>query len=142
MKKSLLKDTVRQIKNTFKRFLSILLIVFLGVGFFAGIRATSPDMKDAVDTYYDSQNMMDLEVISTLGLTKDDIKAIKNIDGVENAVLAHSFDATVKTEDKDIVVKVESLPTEINELKIIEVQKGDYISEDDIIRYEDCYGRI
>ncbi len=120
MKKSLLKDTVRQIKNTFKRFLSILLIVFLGVGFFAGIRATSPDMKDAVDTYYDSQNMMDLEVISTLGLTEDDIKAIKNIDGVENAVLAHSFDATVKTEDKDIVVKVESLPTEINELKIIE----------------------
>lgn len=120
MKKSLLKDTVRQIKNTFKRFLSILLIVFLGVGFFAGIRATSPDMKDAVDTYYDSQNMMDLEVISTLGLTEDDIKAIKNIDGVENAVLAHSFDATVKTENKDIVVKVESLPTEINELKIIE----------------------
>lgn len=120
MNKSLLKDTVRQIKNTFKRFLSILLIVFLGVGFFAGIRATSPDMKDAVDTYYDSQNMMDLEVISTLGLTEDDIKAIKNIDGVENAVLAHSFDATVKTEDKDIVVKVESLPTEINELKIIE----------------------
>lgn len=120
MKKSLLKDTVRQIKNTFKRFLSILLIVFLGVGFFAGIRAASPDMKDAVDTYYDSQNMMDLEVISTLGLTEDDIKAIKNIDGVENAVLAHSFDATVKAADKDIVVKVESLPTEINELKIIE----------------------
>ena len=49
MKKSLLKDSVRQIKNTFKRFLSILLIVLLGVGFFAGMQATSPDMKEAVD---------------------------------------------------------------------------------------------
>lgn len=51
MKKALVKDSIRQIKNTFKRFLSIVLIVFLGVGFFAGIRATSPDMKDTVDTY-------------------------------------------------------------------------------------------
>ena len=76
MKKSLLKDSIRQIKNTFKRFLSILLIVLLGVGFFAGIRAASPDMKEAVDKYFDEQNMMDIEVASTLGLTDNDIKAL------------------------------------------------------------------
>lgn len=62
MKKSLLKDSVRQIKNTFKRFLSILLIVLLGVGFFAGMQATSPDMKEAVDEYFDAQNMMDINI--------------------------------------------------------------------------------
>ena len=50
MEKSLLKDSVRQIKNTFKRFLSIVAIVLIGVGFFAGITATSPDMKDTIDT--------------------------------------------------------------------------------------------
>ena len=48
MKKALMKDSVKEIKNTFKRFLSILMMAFLGVGFFAGVRATSPDM---VDTY-------------------------------------------------------------------------------------------
>ena len=72
MEKSLLKDSVRQIKNTFKRFLSIVAIVLLGVGFFAGITATSPDMKDTIDTYFDDEDVMDIEVISTLGLTDED----------------------------------------------------------------------
>ena len=60
MEKSLLKDSVRQIKNTFKRFLSIVAIVLLGVGFFAGITATSPDMKDTIDTYFDDEDVMDI----------------------------------------------------------------------------------
>ena len=58
MEKSLLKDSVRQIKNTFKRFLSIVAIVLLGVGFFAGITATSPDMKDTIDTYFDDEDYL------------------------------------------------------------------------------------
>lgn len=120
MKKSLLKDSIRQIKNTFKRFLSILLIVLLGVGFFAGIRAASPDMKEAVDQYFDDQNMMDIEVISTLGLTDNDIEALKKLDGIKDINPAYSFDATVKTEEKDVVVKIESMPESINMLKLIE----------------------
>ena len=86
MKKALVKDSIRQIKNTFKRFLSIVLIVFLGVGFFAGIRATSPDMKDTVDTYYDLQDVMDIEVLSTLGLTQNDIEALKDVEGINDIV--------------------------------------------------------
>lgn len=120
MKKSLLKDSIREIKNTNKRFLSILLIVLLGVGFFAGIRATSPDMKDAVDKYFDEQNMMDIEVISTLGLTDDDIKALELVEGIEEVIPTYSFDATVKTEDKDIVVKIKSMPENINKLVLKE----------------------
>ena len=120
MKKSLLKDSIRQIKNTFKRFLSILLIVLLGVGFFAGIRAASPDMKEAVDKYFDEQNMMDIEVASTLGLTDNDIKALSEVEGIKAVSPAYSFDATIKTEDKDIVVKIESMPSDINKLKLIE----------------------
>lgn len=116
MKSSLLKDSIREIKNTYKRFLSILLIVLLGVGFFAGIRATSPDMKEAVDKHFDEQNMMDIEVISTLGLTDDDIKALELVEGVKEVNHTYSFDATVKTEDKDIVVKVKSMPENINKL--------------------------
>ena len=77
MKNVIVKDTVKEIKNTFKRFLSILLVVLLGVGFFAGIKATSPDMKKTIDKYFDEQNVMDIEVISTLGLTEKDIQTLE-----------------------------------------------------------------
>ncbi len=70
MSKTLLKENIKEIKNSFKRFLSILLIVLLGVGFFAGIKATSPDMEDTVDQYFNATNVMDIELISTLGLTR------------------------------------------------------------------------
>lgn len=120
MKRSLLKDSIRQIKNTFKRFLSILLIVLLGVGFFAGMQATSPDMKEAVDEYFDAQNMMDIEVISTLGLTCDDINELKNVEGVSQVNPAYSFDASINTDKKDIVVKIESIPEDINKIILLD----------------------
>ncbi len=119
MKKALVKDSIRQIKNTFKRFLSIVLIVFLGVGFFAGIRATSPDMKDTVDTYYDLQDVMDIEVLSTLGLTQNDIEALKNVEGINEVEGSYSFDATVSNEEKEFVIKVKAMPDNINKIKLI-----------------------
>lgn len=119
MKKALIKDSIRQIKNTFKRFLSIVLIVFLGVGFFAGIRATSPDMKDTVDTYYDLQDVMDIEVLSTLGLTQDDIEALKNVEGINDIEGSYSFDATVSNEEKEFVIKVKAMPENINKIKLM-----------------------
>ena len=79
MKKALLKDSMKEIQNTYKRFISILLMAFLGVGFFAGIRATSPDMIATIDAYYKQQNVYDIEVLSTLGLTQEDIEALKQI---------------------------------------------------------------
>lgn len=119
MKKALVKDSIRQIKNTFKRFLSIVLIVFLGVGFFAGIRATSPDMKDTVDTYYDLQDVMDIEVLSTLGLTQNDIEALKDVEGINEVEGSYSFDATVSNEEKEFVIKVKAMPENINKIKLM-----------------------
>ena len=114
MEKSLLKDSVRQIRNTFKRFLSIVAIVLLGVGFFAGITATSPDMKDTIDTYFDDEDVMDIEVISTLGLTDEDIEALKQVDGTKEVVGTYSIDATFSNDKKEYVVKIESMPDTIN----------------------------
>ena len=83
VKKALLKDSFKEIKTSYKRFISILLMALLGVGFFSGLRAASPDMLDSIDTYYKNQNVYDIEVISTLGLTDEDIEALKQVENVE-----------------------------------------------------------
>ena len=92
MKKALLKDSIKEIKNTYKRFLSIMLMSFLGVGFFAGIRAASPDMKETIDNYFKDKNVYDIELISTLGLTDDDVKILSNNEYVSDIIGTYSKD--------------------------------------------------
>ena len=106
LKKALLKDTFKEIKKSYKRFISILLMALLGVGFFAGLRASSPDMVDSIDTYYKNQNVYDIEVMSTLGLTDSDIEALENIENVESVYGTYSKDGIIKTNDKEIVSKI------------------------------------
>lgn len=120
LKNVLLKDSVKEIKNTFKRFLSILLVVLLGVGFFAGIKATSPDMKKTIDKYFDEQNVMDIQVISTLGLTEDDLKTLQNIDGVEKVSASYYQDAIVQVQDSEYVMRMESIADDMNMLVLVE----------------------
>lgn len=120
MKNAIYKDTVKEIKNTYKRFLSILLVVLLGVGFFAGIKATSPDMKKTVDKYFDDLNVMDIQVISTLGLTNDDIEIIKQIEEIENVEGSYSQDVIVSIDEEDAVIKLETITNEMNQLEIID----------------------
>ena len=118
MKTALIKDGLKEIKISYKRFLSILLIVLLGVGFFAGLRATSPDMKKTLDTYFDDLNVMDAQVISTLGLTDDDITSIKNLENVEQVEGSYQTDATVTIGDEEVVVKLETFSDNINKLNL------------------------
>ena len=106
MKKALFKDSIREIKYTYKRFISILLMAFLGVGFFAGIRAASPDMVDTIDTYYKNQNVYDIQVISTLGLTDDDVHALSNVENVEQVVATFENDGQISIDNKEIITRV------------------------------------
>lgn len=119
--KALRKDTVLQIKHTYKRFLSILLMALLGVGFFAGIKATSPDMKNTLDTYFDEQNIYDVEIVSTLGLVQNDIDAISKIEGVEAILPTYSIDLEFNIAQKDIIVKTYAyFNEEMNNLSLLE----------------------
>lgn len=121
MKTALIKDVIKEIKNSYKRFISILLIVLLGVGFFAGLRAASPDMKETLDEYFDSLDVMDIQVISTLGLTDDDIEAIKNVENVSKVEGSYQTDAIVSAkEEEEFVVKLENFSEEINKLNLVE----------------------
>ena len=81
-KKALHKDFRVEIKKSKNRFLSIFFIVALGVAFFSGIQSSAPDMRMTGDSYFDDSNLMDLRVISTLGLTEDDLSALGDIEGV------------------------------------------------------------
>ena len=128
MKKALLKDNLKEIKNTYKRFISILLMAFLGVGFFAGIRASSPDMVDTIDNYYKEQNVYDIQVISTLGLTNDDIDAISKIEEVEKVIGEYETDGEVEIDNKEIVTKVIGVD-EINKPKLLEGRLPENINE-------------
>lgn len=115
-----MKDAIKEIKNTFKRFLSILLVVLLGVGFFAGIKATSPDMKKTIDKYFDDEDIMDIQVISTLGLTDEDINTLKNVEGVKKVVGGYSQDAIVSIGEEDAVIKMETITDEMNKIILID----------------------
>ena len=105
MKKALLKDSVKEIKNTYKRFISILLMAFLGVGFFAGLRATSPDMLRTIDNYYKEQNVYDIQIVSTLGLTSKDIEEISKIENVDKVSKSYEIDGKIDIENKEIITK-------------------------------------
>lgn len=115
-----MKDTVKEITNTFKRFISLMLIVLLGVGFFAGIRVTSPDMRNTLDKTFDQYEAMDIQVLSTLGITKKDIAALEKIEGVEKIEASYSTDAVVNIGETEEVVKLMALSDYINQAKIIE----------------------
>lgn len=98
LKKGLLvKNLLSEIWKTRTRYLSIFAISALGVAFFAGIRATSPDMKDAGDALFNASNLSDITVMSTAGLTPDDIEALRGIEGVEAVSPGLFVDAMMRT---------------------------------------------
>ena len=128
MKKALNKDILRDILKSKGRYFSIMLIVALGVAFFSGIKVSPKVMRNTVDDYYDEYNFMDVEVISTLGLTDDDVDAIKKLDTVEGVFPTYSMDVITNVKDQDRVLKVHALPTDdlsndnkdyINRVKLI-----------------------
>lgn len=106
MKKALLKDSIKEIKNTYKRFISILLMAFLGVGFFAGLRASAPDMLDTIDQYYKEQQVYDIQIISTLGLTNQDIEEILKVENVEKVCGSYETDGKIEIDNKEIITKL------------------------------------
>ena len=85
------KDTLRSMRRSLGRFLAIAAIVALGTGFYAGLRMTCPDMNLAADRYYDGTALMDVRVVSTLGLSEDDLAALRGVEGVEAVMFGEIF---------------------------------------------------
>lgn len=109
MKSEMQKDFWREIKHTKSRFFSMMILVALSVAFLSGLKATAPDMKKTGDDYLDSLHLADIQVLSTLGLTDEDIDAIRAQKNIENAEGEYVLDAFASSDGAEAVVKVLSL---------------------------------
>ena len=111
----LLKNSLKKIKKSFGRYLSLVLIIFIGVGFYTGIIESIPNIKRVQTNFYNEKNTMDIKVLSTLGLNDEDIKAIKKVDDISTVVGSYSLDTLVN----DKVVRVHAIEKDINKPLII-----------------------
>lgn len=125
--KKLLKETIVCMVKTSKRFISILIIVLLGVGFFAGIRAVAPDMKNTLDDYYEKTNMYDIFITSNYGIREEVEKKLEEKYNVETG---YSFDA-ITTKKEDYATKIISYNKEdkINTPKLIKGKMPEKVDE-------------
>ncbi|NBI64186.1 FtsX-like permease family protein [Clostridiales bacterium] len=115
---------LREIKQSFGRFAAIIAIVALGVGFLVGILSSTPDMKAAVNAYYDASAMSDFDIKSTMGLTEDDIRTLTQLPQVDQAMPAMVTDALIATDDSErLTARIYGLDFSsqpINQLTILE----------------------
>ena len=115
----LLKNTIRKLKHSFGRYFSLLIIVLIGIGFYAGIQSSVPSIKRIQNDYYENTNLMDLTVRSTLGLTDEDVNALKKLDTVSDAI--PSYSAYILNGEE--AIKVHAITENINQYELISGRK-------------------
>ncbi|MBQ0098406.1 MAG: FtsX-like permease family protein [Oscillospiraceae bacterium] len=119
MSKALLKNTLREIKNTKARFISIMMIIALGVGFFVGVKCTNPSMVNMAENYYSESNLMDFRLVSSVGFDKDDVEAVKNLDGVSDVMPSYYADVSINTGASSSVVRLMGVPYDYKDSETI-----------------------
>ena len=139
MTKALLKNTFREIANTKARFISIMAIIALGVGFFAGIKATSPSMYNLAENYFSDRSLMDFRLVSTVGFSENDVKAVSELEGVSSVMPSYYCDVMTPAEDGGDVIRLIAVPNaykdnkKLNSLVINdgdgELKSGEIITE-------------
>ena len=141
-KKALRKDLWIEIRKSKNRFVSIFLIVALGVAFFSGVRAAQPDMRMTGDAYFDKYKLMDLRVVSTLGFSEENIEAIRNVEGVKTAEPSYMADVLHDTDSSQLVLQFLADADEMNMTSVIEgrmPQKEDECLIDESVAKETGY---
>ena len=118
-KKAMCKDFFMEIRTSLNRFISIFFIVAMGVAFFSGIRASEPDMRLTADEYFDDHRLLDLRVVGTLGLTQEDVAALRKIEGVSEAEPSYMADVKCSIEENEKVVHLEAI-TQLNTVSLLD----------------------
>lgn len=121
MKKSAIrKEFYMEIRKTISRFLSLVLIVALGVAFYSGIRSTEPSMNYTLDKMYDDTNFLDIRMLSMSGMTEEDIEKLNGIECVQDVEGIYYNDFFAVTDDKKYTVKLQSLPSDVSKLQLVD----------------------
>ena len=144
MKKAVFKDFIRNIKGSLGRFFAIMAIVAIGVAFFAGVTASSGDMKHSSDSYYDEYNMNDIRILSSIGFTSQDIEAVSKVYGVKAVYKTNTHDVLVDYDGRENVAHISGVPvgkasdddSYINQLRIKEGRLPQNDKEC-VVKYED-----
>lgn len=113
------KDTLRLIKKTFKRFLTIFLMVLIGVSFMVGLLSTKPIMHKSVDRYYDETNFMDVQLYSSYGFNDEDVKALKENEIIGDVYSSKFIDVYAKNNDNRFVTRVQEIESDVNQYELI-----------------------
>ena len=106
----MVKDTIREIRKSLGRFISLFAICFIGVAFFAGITASSKDMKHSSDSYYDEYNLCDIELMSDKGFSEDNIKSIRDTKGINGVFASHRMDAVTSFDGIQSTMRIMTVP--------------------------------
>lgn len=144
MRKAVFKDFIRNIKGSLGRFFAIMAIVAIGVAFFAGVTASSGDMKHSSDSYYDEYNMNDIRILSSIGFTSQDIEAVSKVYGVKAVYKTNTHDVLVDYDGRENVAHISGIPvgkasdddSYINQLRIKEGRLPQNDKEC-VVKYED-----
>ena len=144
MRKAVFKDFIRNIKGSLGRFFAIMAIVAIGVAFFAGVTASSGDMKHSSDSYYDEYNLNDIRILSSIGFTSQDIEAVSKVSGVKAVYKTNTQDVLVDYDGRENVAHISGVPvgkasdddSYINQLRIKEGRLPQNDKEC-VVKYED-----
>lgn len=122
-KKALKKDTFREIRFSISRFLSIFSIIALGCGFFVGLKATCPDMKETAHEYFNEQNLMDLKLMTTIGISAKDVSAVNDVEGVSGVMPSYTKDLFLQINNQNLVLKAISYNKNLEDDDIYNINK-------------------
>ena len=106
----LYKNTLVKIKKSFGRFISLFIIVLVGVGFFAGLQATAPDIAASISKYYNDHKLMDYKIVSTMGLTDEDVAAVRSLQNVRSVIPSYSLDVL----DQGNAIRIHAIEPSVN----------------------------
>ncbi|MCL2288908.1 MAG: FtsX-like permease family protein [Candidatus Bathyarchaeota archaeon] len=115
---SLYKNTLLKIRKSLGRYISLLIIVMVGVGFYAGIQITAPNITNVADSYYKDYKLMDFKIVSSMGLTDDDVYALKQLEGVLWVIPSFSMDV----QSRGNVIRIHAIEDSVNIVKLTDGQ--------------------
>ena len=116
----LARSTLREIKDSLGRYLALMLIIALGVGFFAGLKVTDPAMRTSMHQYLTENEFYDFRLLSSVGFEQQDIDYLKDNLGARYVEESIAFDIITEVDDTSYVLKAISLPSDINKIVLVD----------------------